>query len=81
MISLPPYVKGIIVGLILSDAWLILAHSRAKNSRLGLQQSFSHFGYFWAPPYSATWRSRPRGDFATVQRTDAKWTYRADPSL
>jgi len=48
MISLPPHIQGIIVGEVLSDAGLGFAHSRAKNCRLGFQQSLSHFGYFWS---------------------------------
>lgn len=48
MISLPPYIKGVIVGLLLSDAWLHYSVSKgSKNCRLGFQQSLSHFGYFW----------------------------------
>jgi len=47
MIQLSPYLKGIIVGLILSDAGLRLCNPRSKNCRLGFQQTFEHFDYFW----------------------------------
>jgi hypothetical protein len=46
MISLPLHVKGIIVGLILSDASLRFVHPRVKNCTLSFQQSLSHCSYF-----------------------------------
>lgn len=46
MISFPPFTKTVIVGLMLSDAGIRLVHPRAKNCRLGFQQSLSHFAYF-----------------------------------
>lgn len=50
---LPPLQRGVVVGLLLSDGWLILSSSRVKNStnlnaRLGLIQSIDHFKYAWA---------------------------------
>lgn len=47
MIQLPPYVKGILVGLILSDAWFQFASLTNKNARLGFKQAILHFPYFW----------------------------------
>jgi hypothetical protein len=47
MIQLPPYVKGILVGLILSDAWFQFASLTNKNARLGFKQGILHFPYFW----------------------------------
>jgi len=44
-VRLTPYTKGVIVGLILSDGWLIISNS--KNARLGFSQSGSHSEYFW----------------------------------
>ena len=45
MIGLPSYQLGIVVGLLLSDGWLIYASSTHKNARLGLTQSLNHFEY------------------------------------
>jgi len=45
MISLPPFIKGVIVGLLLSDASLQFSSKYAKNARLGIEQSFKHFPY------------------------------------
>jgi len=44
-VRLPAYTKGVIVGLILSDGWLIISNS--KNARLGFAQSGDHSEYFW----------------------------------
>ena len=35
------------VGLILSDAWVIFDSTRSKNALLGFKQSLSHFSYLW----------------------------------
>jgi len=40
MVSLPPYLKGIVVGLLLGDGTVRFVHSRTLNCRLQLQQSF-----------------------------------------
>jgi len=45
MVRLSPYTKGVIVGLILSDGWLIISNS--TNARLGFAQSVANSGYFW----------------------------------
>lgn len=47
MIKLPPYQYSVIIGLLLSDGWLIIASSTHKNARLGFKQSLSHSGYVW----------------------------------
>jgi len=48
MISLPPMIKGMVIGLLLGDAWVIFGNAKlSKNARLGFAQSFSHFPYFW----------------------------------
>jgi hypothetical protein len=47
MIVLPPYQKSVIIGLILSDGWLIFARSHSMSARLGFSQSGDHAGYFW----------------------------------
>jgi hypothetical protein len=48
MIHIPPYIYGVIVGLILGDAWIHFASKAHKNARLGFQQSLIHFPYFWS---------------------------------
>lgn len=47
MIKLPPYQNSVIVGLILSDAWLRFAAPRSKTALLGFTQSMAHFNYVW----------------------------------
>jgi len=47
MINLPPFQYSIIVGLLLSDGWLIFASSANKNARLGFKQSLSRSDYVW----------------------------------
>jgi hypothetical protein len=47
MIKLPPYQNSVIVGLILSDAWLRFSNKRATNALLGFQQSLTHSDYVW----------------------------------
>jgi hypothetical protein len=59
MIILPLYQYSVIVGLILSDGWLIFASSRSKNVRLGFKQSYSHkeyvyFTFFILSPYCSS---------------------------
>jgi len=50
----PPYLLGVIVGLIISDGNLLLK-PRAVNAYLQFQQSMSHFPYF----YKAFWLCAP----------------------
>lgn len=45
MIKLPPYQKSVIIGLLLSDGWLIFASKTNKNARLGLKQSLARSTY------------------------------------
>jgi len=45
MVRLTPFTRSVIIGLILSDGWLIRA-SR-PNARLGFKQSLSHASYVW----------------------------------
>jgi hypothetical protein len=45
MIKLPPYIYSAIIGLLLSDGWLIRASVTNKNYRLS--QSLAHFEYGW----------------------------------
>ena len=47
MVQLGPYQYGVIIGLLLSDGWLIFASKTNKNARLGFKQSLSHPGYVW----------------------------------
>ncbi|RUP49501.1 hypothetical protein BC936DRAFT_142379 [Jimgerdemannia flammicorona] len=44
MIYFTPYLKGVIVGLILSDGWLTVASKTHKNARLGIQLSLASPG-------------------------------------
>ena len=41
------YTKGVIVGLLLSDGWLIIPTKRSKNARFGFKQSLSRSVYVW----------------------------------
>jgi len=70
MMKLPRFHFGVIIGLILSDGWLIRASARSKNCRLGFAQSLAHFKYIWfvftiLSPYCSsypTYRIRERLD-------------------
>ena len=44
--NVPPYIKGTIIGLILSDAYLRL-FKKGVNARLEFKQSTANSGYFW----------------------------------
>jgi len=48
IIQLPPFYKGVIIGLLLSDGWLNFSNKASLNARLGFQQSLFHFPYFWS---------------------------------
>ena len=50
MIQLPSHtcVEGIIIGILLSDAWITFASKTNKNAKLGFKQSLAHFEYFTA---------------------------------
>jgi len=45
MVKLPINVRGVIVGLILSDGWLRFAYKRSTNALLGFKQSLIHSEY------------------------------------
>lgn len=47
MFVIPPYQYSIIIGLILSDGWLIKGSTTSINPRLGLAQSLNHFEYIF----------------------------------
>lgn len=47
MIGIPPYQYSVIVGLLLSDGWLVIPSSTSISPRLGLTQSLAHFKYVW----------------------------------
>ncbi len=47
MIKLALYQKSIIIGLLLSDGWLIIASKTHKNARLGFKQSLDRSTYVW----------------------------------
>jgi len=46
MVKLPTHIKGIMVGLLLSDAWARFESTKSKNALLGFKQSIAHSGYF-----------------------------------
>jgi len=45
-VQLATYQYSVIIGLLLSDGWLIFT-SRSKNALLGFAQSGAHGEYFW----------------------------------
>jgi LAGLIDADG DNA endonuclease family/LAGLIDADG endonuclease len=45
MVAVPPYQYSVIVGLLLSDGWLVIPSSTNISPRLGLTQSLSHLKY------------------------------------
>ena len=45
LVELAPYQHSVIVGLILSDGWLIFGSNTSKNARLGFKQSLSNSEY------------------------------------
>lgn len=48
LIFLPPYIKGVVIGLLLSDGWIAFSSAGSKNARLGFKQSFpANYKYFW----------------------------------
>lgn len=46
-VQLAPYQYNVIIGLLLSDGWLIFGGARSKNARLGFAQSEDNGKYFW----------------------------------
>lgn len=56
MMELSPYQYSVVIGLILSDGWLILSSTKNPdksrlNARLGLKQSLQRFSYLWSVFY------------------------------
>jgi hypothetical protein len=47
MIELAPYQYSVVIGLLLSDGWVIPSRSARTNARLGFKQSLDHFDYTW----------------------------------
>lgn len=47
VIKIAPYQYSVIVGLLLSDGWLIFASKTNKSARLGFAQSGDHSKYLW----------------------------------
>jgi hypothetical protein len=47
MLSIPPQLYSIIVGILISDAWLQRPNIN-RNARFGFKQSMDHFKYFWS---------------------------------
>ena len=47
LVKLPLYIHSTMVGLILSDAWLILENKTCKNALLGFSQSGANTIYAW----------------------------------
>lgn len=47
MVALPPLQYSAVVGLLLSEGWLVFASNKSKNARLGFKQSYSHYEYVW----------------------------------
>jgi len=47
MVRLPWHIQTIMVGLILSDAWVIFDNKTYKNALLGFSQSGANSQYFW----------------------------------
>ena len=45
MMQLAPYQYSVVIGLLLSDGWLIFSNARAKNARLGFKQSVKNMSY------------------------------------
>lgn len=47
MVQLAPDQYSVVIGLILSDAWVRFNSNRSKNALLGFKQSEAHSQYFW----------------------------------
>ena len=47
MVRLPLHIQSIMVGLILSDAWVIFDNKTSKNALLGFSPSGTNNQYFW----------------------------------
>jgi len=47
MIKFPPYQYSVIIGLLLSDGWIVFSSKTSKNARLGFKQYRAHSKYLW----------------------------------
>lgn len=47
MLKLPSYQKSVIIGIILSDGWIIVPVKGRINARLGFKQAVVHSNYVW----------------------------------
>jgi hypothetical protein len=47
MVQLPLHIRSIMVGLILSDAWITFDSTISKNALIGFKQSVSNSSYLW----------------------------------
>ncbi len=47
MVELAPYQYSVVIGLLLSDGWIIFASKTNKNARLGFKQSLARSYYVW----------------------------------
>jgi LAGLIDADG DNA endonuclease family/LAGLIDADG endonuclease len=47
MVTIPPFQKSIVIGLLLSDGYLNIASSTTLNARLAFKQSLAHSDYFF----------------------------------
>lgn len=48
MIKFPQEISSLIVGLLLSDGWLVYASTNHKSPRLGFEQSYNQASYVWS---------------------------------
>jgi hypothetical protein len=67
MVCLATYQHSVIIGLLLSDGWLVLASKTNKNVRLGFLQGGVNGKYFWfvflsLSHYCSSYPSAPWGD-------------------
>ena len=47
MVQLAPYPYSVIIGLVLSDGWILSSSKNSKNARLGFKQSLYRADYVW----------------------------------
>lgn len=47
LVKLPLYIRSVIVGLVISDGWIIFENSTSKNALLGFSQSGANSIYAW----------------------------------
>jgi hypothetical protein len=87
MIKFPSFAYGVIIGLLLSDAWLQLqSKQRSINSHLGLKQSLDKSKYVWfvfsiLAPYCSSCPFLVSGVRAGVRHYGLQFFTRALPCL